>query len=396
MGVGASISEELEKPLDGSDVSGEGAAVAEVTRLRRLLLLRRRPTTGVMVDCGSGHTGIICYNIMTTPAANGIQYSSATVVQHAKLSVRNAEGGNFPLTEAFANNTTELFVSQLQRALAALDGGGFRPELLFVGATGGVRAAIRDGVVAEEQVAAFSTALHEVFDATIRVVNFEVLDGTLEARWELDAAQVIWGGKNAPGGGDGGSIGLFSGGGQSMQLGRPQEEPLSFPFSTMFPEFEERSGASPDAWLDADAWKRYEDTLVAKVAEEHSKRPLLEGSYVGTAMNHRAAMHSGIAGRALSCREAVSVLRTTLPQFRTKSGPLYDKMMAERKGGAAHSKYPLERITALHTLRLVTTLEMLFSPDAQFFFAKNGLGPDGNVLDCEWTLGAFLEEVEKS
>ena len=44
-------------------------------------------------------------------------------------------------------------------------------------------------------------------------------------------------------------IGLFSGGGKSMQLGR-RGEAQSFPFSTFPAYLEERQGAAADAWLE--------------------------------------------------------------------------------------------------------------------------------------------------
>lgn len=95
-----------------------------------------------------------------------------------------------------------------------------------------------------------------------RLVKFAVLEGAQEATWEYDAAQLIWGadaskmfpaaaafGDTAP------EIGLFSGGGKSMQLGR-RGAALSFPFSTFPAELEERKGAAPDAWLDPVKWDR--------------------------------------------------------------------------------------------------------------------------------------------
>ena len=381
MGATTSIAlqQEIDKPLDASDLGTPQSAIQEVARLRKLMHPPApRPLKGVMVDCGSGHTSIMCY----THTAGG------QTNQHAKLSIRQ-KGGNYPLTDAFSNDTTAHFIHQLNQALSTLI--DFHPDVLFVGATGGVRKAIQNNDITQAQVEAFVDQLTAAFSATVNVVQFQVLDGTTEARYELKAAQLIWGGANAPLTGT--SIGLFSGGGQSMQLGRLNEEPLSFPFSTMVAEFEERSGASPDSWLDPVAWKKFEDDLIANVAIEQTKRKKFEGCYVGTAMNHRAAAYSGISETPMQAREVVATLRATLPQFRNKSGPLYDTMMASRKGGAAHHNYPLARIAALHTLRLAITLDMLFSPEAEFFFAKNGLDPAGNAIDCEWTLGAFLEVV---
>jgi len=63
---------------------------------------------------------------------------------------------------------------------------------------------------------------------------------------EHDAAQIIWGGDSAktifPAAGANPEVGLFSGGGKSMQIGR-KGSALSFPFSTFPKELEERQGA---------------------------------------------------------------------------------------------------------------------------------------------------------
>lgn len=101
--------------------------------------------------------------------------------------------------------------------------------------------------------------------AAQRVVKFAVLTGEQEATWEFEAAQLIWGSKalamfpaaaeSAP------EVGLFSGGGKSMQLGR-RGSALSFPFSTFPAELEERQGAAPDAWLDPAKWDRFADVRV--------------------------------------------------------------------------------------------------------------------------------------
>ena len=63
-------------------------------------------------------------------------------------------------------------------------------------------------------------------------------------------------------------------------------------------------------------------------------------------------------------------------------------MMATAKPG---SPYPLARITAMHTFRLLTVLKIMFAPEAQFYFARNGHDDLGNAIDCEWTVGAFAE-----
>lgn len=117
------------------------------------------------------------------------------------------------------------------------------------------------------------------------------------------------------------------------------------------------------------------------------------GCFVGTAMNHRAAKHSGFAGVPITAAAAVAALRASLPQFRSLQGEVYERMMGDAKPG---SSYPLARITAMHTFRLATVLEAMFAPESQFFFARNGLDAAGSEIDCEWTVGAFAQLARSS
>lgn len=183
-----------------------------------------------------------------------------------------------------------------------------------------------------------------------------------------------------------------------MQLGRKGSS-QSFPFSTFPAELEERQGASPDAWLDPAKWGRFECELVAKVKTAASVQgKVFDGCFVGTAMNHRAALYTGIAEQPITAAAAARALRAALVQYRSQEGELFDKMMVNRQPG---SSYPLARITAMHTFRLATVLELMFAPGAQFFFARDGNGGSGisvtarnkNGVGCEWTVGAFVGEA---
>ena len=49
----------------------------------------------------------------------------------------------------------------------------------------------------------------------------------------------------------------------------------------------------------------------------------------------------------------------------------------------------------MHTFRLAAVLEIMFASDAQLYFAKDGKDAAGNPLDCEWTVGAFVEEARR-
>jgi hypothetical protein len=141
----------------------------------------------------------------------------------------------------------------------------------------------------------------------------------------------------------GGAIGLFSGGGKSMQVGVAGAA-HSFPFGVFPKELEERQGAHPDAWLDDEKWGRFTAELrgrIEKVAEAREEK--FKGRFVGTAMNHRAAKHCGIAGRPITAGETRAALASALPLVRGGSGVLFDAMMAGRN---PKSKYPMARIGA--------------------------------------------------
>ena len=67
----------------------------------------------------------------------------------------------------------------------------------------------------------------------------------------------------------------------------------------------------------------------AKIEKEAAQQPApFDGCFVGTAMNHRAAMFTEIAERPITAAAAVTALRAGLAQFRARSGELYERMMA--------------------------------------------------------------------
>lgn len=368
------------------------------------MLVEAVRSSAALVDCGSGHTSVIFYS-----------YDSATATarQHARSSIKQADGGNIPLTDVLLPSMEPEqkfaeFISKLKEALAGQEE-LLRPSILYVGATGGVRAAFESGKINEATVEAFRLALLTAFQE-VPVVRFEVLPGKQEAALELSAAQIIWGAKSAaifpssqsqplkslssasaPAASR--PIGLFSGGGQSMQLGRVGQDPLSFPFSTFTAELEERDGAAADAWQDPVKWGRFTQSLTDKVAAEAARQEPFEGCYVGTSMNHRAALYCGLAETPLSAARAVEQLQAALPQLMEQKGPLYDKMMSTPHAPS----YPLCRISAMHTFRLATVLRLMFAPQAQLYFAAKGAvaeGAEGEMpMDCEWTLGAFVREA---
>jgi hypothetical protein len=369
-------------------------------------------STGVVVDCGSGHTSVMYYS---KPSAG------PGVHQLKRAWFKHADGGNLPITDILPNSVggafkgetlvdrLKEFIDKLKSVISGLEGCD-DIKMIYIGATGGMREKMEEGHLNQDDVETIASAFEQAFDDKI-AVKFEVISGGQEAAWEHSAAQLIWGSSGSkffpplPNASSSvekqqKEIGLFSGGGKSMQLALSSSQALSFPFSTFPKELEERQGAHPLAWLDEDKWNRFADGLRNKVEVEMSERDgvLFGGCFVGTAMNHRAAHHCGISERPITAGEAVKHLQLGLIQFRGREGPLYDTMIG---GATPGSSYPLARITAMHTYRLATVLQIMFKPEAQFYFAKNGVsdGAKGGTIDCEWTVGAFdsmIGEDEKT
>merc|ERR1712166_1579379 len=108
-----------------------------------------------------------------------------------------------------------LFIAALETALGEVTSASF----LLVGATGGVRAAVASGKVTTSILTRFREALSSTFDSRFPT-QFECISGEDEGKWELSAAQTIWGADtSAMFGIDGAFVGLLSGGGTTMQIG---------------------------------------------------------------------------------------------------------------------------------------------------------------------------------
>ena len=226
-------------------------------------------TVGMMLDCGSGHSSIIWYS-----ECQGV------IRQLRRSKLRLPEGGNYKITDAFERavpiaESAAAFVGALRAEIADARSGGIeQPDILYVGATGGLRNMLSDGRVAPAALREFETSLLDglsgAFGGQKSVAKFGVISGEEEAAWELAAAELIYGDERNSMFSDAkvGGFGLFSGGGSSMQVQQAAGAPRSFPFSTWCgPEMDEELGADIHAWKDADKWERWEAGLLAKIVE---------------------------------------------------------------------------------------------------------------------------------
>jgi len=267
------------------------------------------------------------------------------------------------------------------------------PSVLFVGATGGLRDAIEHQRVEANALSSFTHALERAFQPSHESVRFSCLSGEQEAIWELEAARTIWGSDAANMFGDkanGETFGLFSGGGQSMQLGMDGLL-RSFPFSTWSDAMDEKAGAPAEAWTDVAVWGQWEEALTQQVNEERSQLPnRIGGCFVLTAMNEVAAKAAGFDLKPTRASEAIAHCRAAPLAFRADERAERSRCeaCAQFLQERAHYKYNVARVVAMHLSRLAIVLEVLFEEEVRLF-APNVRGS----LHCEWALGAFAGEV---
>lgn len=367
-------------------------------------------TVGMMLDCGSGHSSIIWYS-----ECQGV------IRQLRRSKLRLPEGGNYKITDAFERavpiaESAAAFAGALRAEIADARSGGIeQPDIIYVGATGGLRNMLSDGRVAPAALREFETSLLDglsgAFGGQKSVAKFGVISGEEEAAWELAAAELIYGDARNSMFSDAkvGGFGLFSGGGSSMQVQQAAGAPRSFPFSTWCgPEMDEELGADIHAWKDADKWERWEAGLLAKIVEakeslavELGRGQLFSGCFLLTAMCHVAATAAGFAEAPVTAAEAVRRLAAALEQFRVGAEEPFESFVAGRHSvhptvSAWYSSQPphhLARVGAMHICRLKLVLSLLFDPDASLF-APPATDSNGARLDCEWTLQLFAKEAQ--
>ena len=236
----------------------------------------------------------------------------------------------------------------------------------------------------------FREALSSTFDSRFPT-QFECISGEDEGRWELSAAQTIWGADtSAMFGVDGAFVGLLSGGGTTMQIGSAENGPAaSYSFSTMWDPMDETKGAAPEAWRDPAIWSAWESKLVDDINAAFPEGTWkFAGCFVGTACNKQAVAAAGFSDRAVTAQQAVPLLRAAIAEFMFEKGPNWDR----EKDQVHRARYNWFRVMSLQMSRLAHVLEKMFEPTAHLYFTKEGLSRPG--LDCEWTLGAWMERVD--
>lgn len=310
---------------------------------------------GLVVDCGSGHASVFWYTAEATGTIRQVRRSRLQVSgskTQFKLADELSNSGS-KLEDAISR-TCDLLVAEMETA-AAEAASGLTPSVLFVGATGGLREALATGDVQMSALELLTTRLQSRF-THIERVRFLCLSGEQEAAWELAAARAIWGAgardmfSAVDSAGEAlnprvASFGLFSGGGQSMQLAGmvANLESLSWPFSTWSDAMDERKGAAQEAWREAGGpWATWEAELLKNIAAEKVRLAAawpLRGCCVLTAMNEVAAKAAGFGEASIDVGTAVTKCRSTLADFRSGTGEAFGAFIEKRK----HYKYNVAR-----------------------------------------------------
>lgn len=340
-----------------------------------------------VVDCGSRHTKIHCLVIG----------SDGSVTQRAEQPVRPAGGevGNLPLHTQLENTTyAEEFLPVLKAELQVLgwvEAGG---AIIFLGATGGVRKSMANGAIKDEQIVEFKAALAATLNSSQSssgAVEFKVLDGNDEAKYELAATQFIFtpffareGKRQAL---------FFSGGGQTCQFGFGEPAEL----------------CSLDAGIsDAqDAMKRSKEAPVEELQEVVAKArsdlqqevdaswptlPLpdpLVGDFVGNQM-HEDAAQLGFGKEFLSPPQVITRIDRICSELVNREGDGWAKAEAKWKEWASENRF----IGLAAALRLRAILTH-FDDGCSLYFAKTAPPSPGSSdvgLPVSWPVGygAFI------
>lgn len=140
--------------------------------------------TGVVVDCGSGHSSIISYTY-----AGSSDRGPESLVQCSKTWLKHSgDGGNLSLTdvipgtlgtsfigESLADRVAE-FIQVLREALehppAESPAESAWPDILLIAGTGGMRSAVEEGRLSESEIESIRTIIVAVFDSDVQLVKW--------------------------------------------------------------------------------------------------------------------------------------------------------------------------------------------------------------------------------
>jgi len=286
---------------------------------------------------------------------------------------------------------------------------------VIVGTTGGLRKAISQGLVSEQQVKTFSEVLASKFQGRARLAQ---LSGVEEAEMELTAVRYIASqalGSFRPtfGGGIqsiGADLGVLSCGGASSQIAylpHLQETDKAGDLSKTALQFLSLNTSLIDAIASArkfghQTWKgaafAYTEDLMWKcIAEVGASLGKLRGTFMVIELAGSIGKEAGLADRLVPKREAVQLLTQHLESMQRMAGKDLKIRMGEDQDGKKHTPASISFFEEARIPLTIITLSLLdlFSSHAYFFFATSfQVGAQENTLRTQWPLGCFLKEME--
>lgn len=338
-----------------------------------------------VIDCGSGSSRLSKYSYHKDGYIHEDLYIPSGIIPTLALSISNENQHNF--------------VHKLQTALqeleASVDMSGI---VLIVGATGGLRKALDEGTVTNEQVKYFKKCLHETFPKA----EFLQYTGPEEAQLELAAVRyialhalpgaipVFTGGRIS-----GGKIGTLSCGGSSSQVAYYDPETqkdvfLSFRtdlISTM-KELREMGDWNEMKYL------KLESKLWNLIKAKSPSRKLT-GTFVVIELAGSIGKEAGLADRLVPKREAVQLITQHFQTLSLVSSKDNKINLKGKKAGRTDSSVSFFAEARRPLTIIVESLLNMFSSACTFFFATSfDIGGHDNILRAQWPLGVALRRLQ--
>eukprot|EP00937_MAST-01D_sp_MAST-1D-sp2_P006519 g6519.t1 len=368
------------------------------------------PTSCVMVDAGSGWTRVERFS---RHAEDGLVHIDATKRLPPLADVLVA-GGDEPARwlsslAAVVDGDSKEAGSGAGAARARASGVACPPQqLVYIGATAGLRNALQKGVVTHRQLAEFEELARGALGERAR---FAVVSGETEAAMELRAVEYCARRSGALGDDGGGTpLGLMSSGGMSSQLvfspprlardsgsdgGGGGTRALSLPTSLKqegnrrcLQEGLEPGLAAYDSYLHgivASASARL-GSAAGGQREPTGAGAGLRGTFVMIEVLGSVGERAGIARRVMSARAATEALDAYLARWRQAAASETAADVAQRTW-----KSVVPATSALQARRL---LQLLHPEEARVYFSRTFEIAEGHVLKPSWTLGYALTVLE--
>lgn len=335
-----------------------------------------------IVDCGSGSSRASVYSVHEDGFVHEDRYISSGIIP--------------TLAQSLSKGEHLEWVSKLKEVLvedsATITG-------VIIGATGGLRKALREGIVSAPQLSRF----RQVLKANVPDALLVQLSGEEEAKFELMAvrylAQYALPG-NVPrltGGRKGiGRVGVLSSGGSSSQVCYTDGDSGEDRYMSLDTNL---IGAIAKARENGGNLRFYENYMW-KLILDNAPRKKINGTFLVIELAGSIGKEAGLADRLVPKREAVQLITQhfqTLSLVRGKDNKV--RLAEETSGGGKAGRTP-SSISWFSEARqpvtiLVNNLLQMFSGSCLFYFSTSfEIGSKHNVLRVQWPLGMFLASLQ--